>query len=71
MSFFRHAEDYRPDGADALRGTDSITRSGPQTAPPIIGFDESPAGYSLASCSPAELTSASPADGDSEAEVIV
>ena len=23
------------------------TRSGPRTAPPTIGFDESPAGYSL------------------------
>jgi transposase InsO family protein len=60
MSFFRHGEDYRPDGADALRTSDSITRSGPQTAPQTIGCDESPTGYSLASCSPAELTSASP-----------
>jgi transposase InsO family protein len=65
MSFFRHGEDYRPDGAS------SKTRSGPQTAPPTIGFDESPAGYSLASCSPAELASASPADRDSEPEVVV
>jgi putative transposase len=60
MSFFRHGEDYRPDGTPAK------TKSGPQTAPLIIGFDESPAGYSLASCSPAELASASPADGNSE-----
>ena len=60
MSFFRHEEIYRPDGAH------SMTRSGPQTAPQTIGFDESPAGYSLASCSPAELASASPAAGDSE-----
>jgi putative transposase len=66
MSFFRHGEDYRPDGAQGLRRPDSITRSGPQTAPPTIGFDESPAGYSLASCSPAELASASPAADDSE-----
>jgi len=66
MSFFRHGEDYRPDGEQALRRADSNTRSGPQTAPQTIGFDESPAGYSLASCSPAELASASPADGDSE-----
>jgi len=65
MSFFRHAEDYRPDD------TNSLTRSGPQTAPPTIGFDESPAGYSLASCSPAELASASPADRDSEREAVV
>lgn len=65
MSFFRHEEDYRPDGPHA-------TRSGPQTAPPsTIGFDESPAGYSLTSCSPAELASASPADGDSEALAFV
>jgi transposase InsO family protein len=60
MSFFRHGEDYRPDAAVAK------TKSGPQTAPLTIGFDESPAGYSLASCSPAELASASPADGNSE-----
>jgi hypothetical protein len=59
ISFFRHEEDYRPDGKS------SMTRSGPQTAPPTIGFDESPAGYSLASCSPAERASASPADADS------
>ena len=68
MSFFRHGEDYRPDGAEALRGTDSITRSGPQTAPPTIGIDESPTGYSLASCSPAELASASPAGDDPKGE---
>jgi hypothetical protein len=71
MSFFRHAEDYRPDGANASGDTDSITRSGLQTTPQTIGFDESPAGYSSASCSPAELASASPADRDSEPEVVV
>jgi putative transposase len=71
MSFFRHAEDYRPDATNTLRDSDSITRSGPQTAPQTIGSDESPAGYSLASCSPAELVSASPADRDSEPEVTV
>jgi len=65
MSFFRHEEDYRPDDAS------SMTRSGPQAAPLTIGFDESPAGYSLASCSPAELASASPAAGDSETTVPV
>jgi transposase InsO family protein len=59
MSFFRHGEDYRPDAIS------SMTRGGPQTTPPTIGIDESPAGYSLASCSPAELASASPADVDS------
>lgn len=71
MSFFRHGEDYRPDGTDPSPGAESKTRSGPQTAHQTIGFDESPAGYSLASCSPAELASASPADGDSEGEVVV
>ena len=55
MSFFRHREDYRPDDSKSLTG------SGPRTAPQTIGYDESPAGYSLASCSPAELASASPA----------
>jgi putative transposase len=66
MSFFRHGEDYRPDGAKPARRTDSITKSGPQAAPQTIGIDESPADYSLASCSPALLASASPADEDSE-----
>ncbi|MCA1573696.1 MAG: hypothetical protein LC770_03995 [Acidobacteria bacterium] len=64
MSFFRHEEDYRPDGPHT-------TRSGPQAAPQTIGFDESPVGYSLASCSPAELTSASPAEGNSEPEDLI
>jgi len=58
MSFFRHGEDYRPDAFN-------VKESGPQTTPPTIGIDESPAGYSLASCSPAELASASPAGGHS------
>jgi transposase InsO family protein len=59
MSFFRHGEDYRPDVPDK-------TRSGVAAAPQPIGIDESPAGYSLTSCSPAELVSASPAVTDSE-----
>lgn len=54
MSFFRHGEDYRPDAT-------SKTGSGVSAAPQTIGIDESPAGYSLTSCSPAELVSASPA----------
>jgi len=62
MSFFRHGEDYRPGGAEAK------TESGPQTALQTIGFDESPTGYSLASCSPAELASASPAGDDPKGE---
>ena len=65
MSFFRHREDYRTDAAA------TETKSGPQTAPLTIGFDESPAGYSLASCSPAELASASPAEDDSELRAVV
>ena len=73
MSFFRHGEDYRPDGAhEKHQSTDTKVRSGPQTAPAAtIGFDESPAGYSSASCSPAELASASPANADSEPEVLL
>ena len=66
MSFFRHGEDYQPDSAGAK------TKSGPQTAPlSTIGLDESPVGYSLASCSPAELASASPTTGDSEPKSLV
>jgi putative transposase len=61
MSFFRHEEIYRPDVPTKITGSDLAT------APRTIGFDESPAGYSLASCSPAELASASPAAHDSEA----
>lgn len=60
MSFFRHEEIYRSDSAPKLTGSEL-----PLT-PQTIGFDESPAGYSLVSCSPAELTSASPAAPDSE-----
>ena len=56
MSFFRHGEIYQSDGG----GTCSGER--PQEPPPDHRSDESPAGYSLASCSPAELASASPAD---------
>ena len=57
VSFFRHGEDYRNYRAP------SPMRSGSKAAPLTIGFDESPAGYSLASCSPAALASASPAGG--------
>jgi putative transposase len=59
MSFFRHGEDYRNYQAP------STTRSGTKAAPLTHSIDESPADYSLASCSPAELASASPADADS------
>jgi putative transposase len=73
MSFFRHGEDYRPDGAGVgiTKDADAKTKSGPQTALQTIGIDESPTGYSLASCSPAELASASPADDDPKREEVV
>jgi putative transposase len=55
LSFSRHQEIFRPD--------EPLLKSGEQViaAPLPIGSDESPAGYSSASCSPAELASASPA----------
>ena len=55
MSFFRHSEIYPSDG-----------KGGPTelAGPPTHRLNESPAGYSSASCSPAELTSASPAIDD-------
>jgi len=59
MSFFRHQEGYRSD--NQIIETGSLPG-----APQTIGVDESPAGYSLVSCSPAELASASPATYDSE-----
>jgi len=65
MSFFRHGEDYRN------YQTPSLTRSGVPAAPLTHSFDESPAGYSLASCSPAALASASPAGADSETSAVV
>ena len=65
MSFFRHGEDYR------IYTAPSLTRSGTKAAPLTHSFDESPAGYSLASCSPAALASASPAADDSETRAVV
>jgi putative transposase len=59
LSFFRHEENSRSDEPGKQTGSNlTIT---PQT----IGVDESPTGYSLVSCSPAELTSASPATDNS------
>ncbi len=58
MSLPRHREIYRSDGLGWRRGR---TRSGAGAAPGAHRFDESPAGYSLAGCSPAEPASASPA----------
>jgi len=60
MSFFRHEEIYRPDGTSV--------GSGSKTAPPTIGFDESPAGYSSAGWSPPEPASASPTEDHSGGE---
>ena len=65
MSFFRHGEDYRNYQAP------SLTRSGTKAAPLTHSIDESPAGYSLASCSPAALASASPAGEDCEPTAVV
>ena len=51
-SFWRHGEIYRNQGG--LSAGQAFARPSPQL------FDEFPVGYSLASCSPAELASASP-----------
>lgn len=61
MSFFRHKEIYQSDVGGNSSGSD-------QEPPPTHRSDESPAGYSSASCSPAELTSASPAERHPERE---
>jgi transposase InsO family protein len=62
MSFFRHGEIYQSD-----EGTYSSGER-PKDRPPAHRPDESPAGYSSASCSPAELASASPAGRHPEGE---
>jgi len=56
MSFFRHKEIYR---SDRKRGG---SRKPTEAGSPDHRLDESPAGYSLAGCSPALPTSASPVD---------
>jgi transposase InsO family protein len=56
MSFFRHGEIYRWDNRSGQERGELNRSSSP--AHPI---DESPTGYSLAGCSPAEPASASPA----------
>jgi putative transposase len=65
MSFFRHGEIYQSDERNNRNG------ERPSSRPPAHRPDESPAGYSSASCSPAELTSASPAGRHPEGEGIV
>ncbi|MGB6742553.1 MAG: IS3 family transposase [Terracidiphilus sp.] len=64
MSFFRHGEIYPPD-------VPRKAGSGPGAPPPaLIGTDESPTGYSLAGCSPAEPASASPANDYPQGEAM-
>ena len=65
MSFFRHGEIYQSDAEGSNSGGRLKSR------PPAHRPDESPAGYSSASCSPAELTSASPAERHLEGEEAV
>jgi putative transposase len=65
LSFFRHEEIYQSDEGSYNRG------ERPQSRPPVHRPDESPAGYSSASCSPAELASASPAERHPEGEEAV
>src|SRR5512133_3934312 len=61
MSFFRHAEIYR--GEVALIREGAAPKKYRSLPHPL---DESPVGYSSASCSPAGLASASPTGGDFE-----
>ena len=60
MSFFRHQEIFRNRGS--LKTGEPATANSPADS----HFDESPAGYSSASCSPAEPASASPTENYSE-----
>jgi putative transposase len=62
MSFFRHEEIYRAESCQIQKGSNL------PIAPQTISIDESPIGYSLVSCSPAELTSASPIAADCGAQ---
>jgi putative transposase len=62
LSFFRHGEIYQSDERENKNG------ERPSSRPPAHRPDESPAGYSSASCSPAELASASPAERHTEQE---
>jgi len=56
MSFFRHEEIFRSD-VDSLHSGEPA-----QASSPAHRLDESPAGYSLVGCSPAEPASASPTE---------
>ena len=77
MSFPRHEEIYRSDALPQTWGPGAASRwSAPGPSPRtrrkaralLIVRDEFPVGYSLASCSPAELASASPAERHPERE---
>jgi putative transposase len=57
MSFFRHAEIYRPMWDSGCRSLGATT-----AAAPTHRLDEFPVGYSSAGCSPAEPASASPTE---------
>jgi hypothetical protein len=63
MSFFRHAEIYRPMWDSSWRSLGATT-----AAAPTHRLDEFPAGYSSAGWSPPEPASASPAEDDSEGD---
>ncbi len=65
MSFFRHGEIFRSDVGSKTK------REPAETGSPEHRLDESPAGYSLAGCSPAEPASASPTEIQSRAEEAV
>ena len=60
LSFVRHEEIFQSDGCK-----ESGEQANHATSP-VHRLDESPVGYSLASCSPAELASALPTEHDSE-----
>ena len=62
MSFSRHEEIYRSD----VRLNQSWERQPVLSLPVLIGYDEFPAGYSLAGCPPAEPASASPTANHSQ-----
>jgi transposase InsO family protein/putative hemolysin len=65
VSFSRHEEIYR--SGKRPRGRPRKVRGEPVSpGPPAHRIDESPVGYSLAGCSPAEPASASPTGAESE-----
>ena len=67
VSFFRHAEIYRPMWDSSWRSLGATTAAAPKTH----RLDEFPAGYSSAGWSPPETASASPAEDHSEGDEVV